>query len=92
MTPGSVAFVTFLTPKGEITRQLSAFQTSHTFRTRLRFLEDLSRPAVVRFERIGEDRYRVDARAEARRGYAAWLSRCTEEVKNSNKRYGLKAR
>lgn len=86
--PGSITWVRLNTPGGPETHRIQTFPNS-TFRIQLPFVRAAKRPAVLRFERVGQDTYSVGVRSRGQRGYTAWLRACTMRKTSKSKRYGF---
>lgn len=84
----TTTYVELSTPLGRDRVRLQAF-SNDTFRIPLTFVRSTSRPAVLRFQRIGLDAYKVEVRAHSRSGYSTWLSRCTTRRNPTSKAYGM---
>lgn len=85
--PGVVTWLTLHTPTGANQVRLSGFDNV-TYRITLGFTGSKVRPAVLRFKRIGEDEYEVDARSKGERGYQSWKRYCTQG-RSGAKQYGF---
>jgi hypothetical protein len=72
--------------------RLQGFPNS-TFRISLPFVgvssSGAGRRAVLRFERIAQDEYRVGMRRKGESGYPKWLAACTEQTTSASKRFGI---
>jgi HKD family nuclease len=87
-TPATYTFVTLETPSGQTTVRLQAFANS-TFRIPLHFVASVSRPAVLRFRRLGADHYDVTVVSQGQRGYTPALRRCDQQTNSGSKRFGI---
>lgn len=87
-TETTVTWVELEGPRVRTRVRLQAFPNS-TYRIPLAFVRGVRRKAVLRFQRLGPDRYQVDVRHDAQPDYVAWLARCTEQRTPTSKRYGV---
>jgi hypothetical protein len=84
----SITWLRLSTPDGTEKVRIQTFP-NNTFRIPLPFTAPVRRRAVLRFERLGQDRYRVQALDHRHRSYHAWLRRCTERTRSDSKGYGI---
>lgn len=79
--------VRFDFPRESVTVNLSHFENK-THRVRLRPIRDIPRPAVLRFERIGSDRYAV--RILSQSDFAKNIkAHCPEQRQTNGRRWGI---
>ena len=79
--------VTFRFPEEIIVVSLTHFE-NNTHRVRLRPLRDVSRPAILKFRRIGSDEYKCSI--VPRKDYTAILAeKCTQQTRLGARRWGF---
>lgn len=84
----SITWLTLTTPRGVNKVRIQVFP-NNTYRIPLPFTEGVPRKAVLRFDRSGQDQYRVRAVPYTHSSYRAWLKKCTEQTRADSKRWGL---
>ncbi len=90
----AVTYIELKTPAGRLGPiRLQQFGNS-TFRIGLPFVGGSTRGAgrrgVLRFRRVGKDRYDVALRLKGVTGYPTWFGYCTEQRGPNSKRFGLR--